>query len=198
MLCAPFQSYSVPRRAKQHLVQGQRYTGKHSPCRPLACLIRGQKRPLECGCTLESVAESPCAGALGRLAALFPNAGPLCSSTQARPSCPRPQGCSNSAAGQRLCIFKQPLKRSLEARRLSLWKPGDLRSLPKSLTDWIKGYDDKEGWLKALSFICGPLLLRGSWVFEADGCVFARMFWLLDVLMKGCGMLGEGWFSMFL
>ncbi|ROL45641.1 B-cell scaffold protein with ankyrin repeats [Anabarilius grahami] len=91
-------SYSIPQRAKQHLVQGQRYTGHCGPCRPLACLIKGQKRPLECGCTLGSVAESPCAGALGRLAALFPNAWPLCSSAQARPSCPRPQGCSNSAA----------------------------------------------------------------------------------------------------
>lgn len=114
---APFQSYSIPQRAKQHLVQGQRYTGQRGPCRPLACLIKGQKRPLECGCTLESVAESFCAGALGRLAALFPNAEPLCSSAQARPSCPRPQGCSNSAAGQQLCIFKQLLKRSLPPRR---------------------------------------------------------------------------------
>jgi len=114
---APFQSYFIPQRAQQHLVQGQRYTGQHSPCQPLACLIRGQKRPLECGCTPESVAKSPCAGALGRLTALFPNAGPLCSSAQARPSCLRPQGCSNSTAGQRLCIFKQPLKRSLPLRR---------------------------------------------------------------------------------
>lgn len=97
-------------QGKQHLVQGQRYTGQRGPCRPLACLIRGQKSPLECGCTLACVAESPCAGALGRLAALFPTAGLLCSSAQARPSCPRPQGCANSSAGQRLCIFKQLLK----------------------------------------------------------------------------------------
>lgn len=107
---AHFRSYPIPWRAKQHLVQGQRYTGQRGPCWPLACLIRGQKRPLECGCTLESVAESPCAGALGRLAALFPTVELLCSSTQARPSCLRPQGCTNSTAGQRLCIFKQLLK----------------------------------------------------------------------------------------
>ncbi|GAA6100896.1 uncharacterized [Tachysurus ichikawai] len=42
---------------------------------------------------------------------------------QEKSSCLRPQGCTNSTAGQQLCIFKQPLKghiRSGESRRRAL------------------------------------------------------------------------------
>lgn len=127
----------------------------------------------------------------GRLAALF-SSGLLCSSAQARSSCLRPQGCTNSTAGQRLCIFKQLLKghiRSGESRRPALASSNNLCDPctphpppPQSRhSAWIKGWVDIQGRLKALSFIITSILPRGSWAFEADAYVFIRMFWLLDV-----------------
>lgn len=76
-----------------------------------------------------------CPQLAGRLAALF-SSRLLCFSAQARSSCLRPQGCTNSTAGQQLCIFKQLLKghiRSGESRRpafVSSHNPSDLSPPP--------------------------------------------------------------------
>lgn len=137
-----------------------------------------------------------CPQLAGRLAALF-SSRLLCFSAQARSSCLRPQGCTNSTAGQQLCIFKQLLKghiRSGESRRpafVSSHNPSDLSPPPypsphprppqSRHSGWIKGWVDIQGRLKALSFIITSVFPRGSWAFEADGYVFIRMFWLLDV-----------------
>lgn len=149
-LLSPLPIYPFPKR---QTTSGARAKVHRTtwPQPTLACLIRGQKRPPECRCSLASAPESPCAGALGRLAVLVPTVGLLCSSAQARPSCPRPQGCANSSAGQRLCISKQLLKghfrcgaaTAIGASVKSRWLPqGRLR-------DWIKACDDKQ----AVSFI---------------------------------------------